>query len=261
MNTPTPQQLLDFDGKTVIVTGAGAGIGSGIAIRLAEAGAKVVVNYRANEDGAKAVVAQIEALGQTGVALQADVSTEAGARQLIKGAIGFFGKLDVLVNNAGSYPVTALLDMAQEEWDRVIAENLRSVHVCTQATARQMVAQGGGGAVVNIGSIEALNPAPMHAHYIAAKAGVVMHTQAAAQELGRHQIRVNCVSPGLIWREGLDEAWPEGVNAYKNAVPLQRLGRFDDIADACLFLASPAARWITGTNLVVDGGVMTHRIY
>jgi len=114
---------------------------------------------------------------------------------------------------------------------------------------------------VNIASIEAENPAPGHAHYDAAKAGVLMYTRTAAQELGGQGIRVNAVSPGLIWRKGLEQAWPEGVDAYLRAVPLGRLGLTDDVADACLFLASPAARWITGANLLVDGGVMTHRIY
>jgi NAD(P)-dependent dehydrogenase (short-subunit alcohol dehydrogenase family) len=124
-----------------------------------------------------------------------------------------------------------------------------------------MIAQGRPGAIVNIASIESENPAPQHSHYSAAKAAVVMYTRTAALELGGKGIRVNCVSPGLIWREGLDRDWPEGVNAYLQAVPLGRLGQPDDVADACLFLASSAARWITGANLIVDGGVLTHRVY
>ena len=129
-----------------------------------------------------------------------------------------------------------------------------------QAVAKRMIEQGGG-AIVNIASIEAENAAPMHAHYCAAKAGVAMLTQAAAQELGGHGIRVNCVSPGLIWRDGIEDAWPEGVERWKAAAPLTRLGRPKDIADACLFLASDAAAWITGVNLRVDGGVMTNQIF
>jgi NAD(P)-dependent dehydrogenase (short-subunit alcohol dehydrogenase family) len=120
---------------------------------------------------------------------------------------------------------------------------------------------GGGGAIVNIASIEAHNPAPLHAHYNAAKAALLMHTRAAAAELGRHGIRVNCVSPGLIDREGLADAWPDGVGRYLASVPLARLGQPADVADACLFLASPAARWITGAELVVDGGVLTSQVY
>ena len=125
----------------------------------------------------------------------------------------------------------------------------------------QMVERECGGSIINIASIEAENAAPMHAHYCAAKAGVVMLTESSAQELGRHGIRVNCVSPGLIWREGIDEAWPEGVERWMKAAPLSRLGTPQDIANACLFLASNAAEWITGANLRVDGGVMTSQIF
>lgn len=258
---PAPSQLLDFTGRTVIVTGAGSGIGTGIALRFAQAGAKVVLGYRTSEGSAKELVESLQKSGGTALAIRADVSTHEGAQNLIQKAADAFGALDVLINNAGSYPLAGLLEMTPEQWDSVINNNLRSVHLCTQAAARHMTAQGRGGAVVNIASIEAANPAPLHAHYNAAKAGVVMYTRSAAQELGTHGIRVNCISPGLIWREGLDEAWPEGVNAYTRAVPLKRLGQYDDVADACLFLASPAARWITGADLVVDGGIMTHRIY
>jgi len=121
-----------------------------------------------------------------------------------------------------------------------------------------MKEQGDGGAVVNVASIEAERPAPQHSHYNAAKAGVLMHTRAAAFELAPLGIRVNAVSPGLIWRAGLEQQWPDGVARWKEAAPLRRLGRAEDVADACLFLASPAARWITGVNLPVDGGVLVH---
>jgi NAD(P)-dependent dehydrogenase (short-subunit alcohol dehydrogenase family) len=258
---PAPSQLLDFSGKTVMITGAGSGIGTGIALRFAQAGAKVVIGYRNSESGAAEVVAAVQKSGGQALAVRADVSTADGAQLLVQQAVDAFGAVEVLINNAGSYPLAGLMEMTPEQWDDVINDNLRSVHLCTQAAARHMAAHGKGGAVVNIASIEAANPAPLHAHYDTAKAGVVMYTRSAAQELGAHGIRVNCVSPGLIWREGLDEAWPDGVNAYTRAVPLKRLGRYEDVADACLFLASPAARWITGAELVVDGGVMTHRTY
>ncbi len=257
---PSPTELLQFHGKTVIVTGASSGIGAGIATRFAQAGANVVVNYRGNERGARNVVRAIESGGARAVAVQADVAHGPGAAALMDAAARF-GRLDVLVNNAGAYPASSLLEVSEAEWDSVIADNLRSVHLCTQAAARAMVAQRRPGAIVNIASIEALNPAPQHSHYCSAKAAVVMYTRSAARELGGQGIRVNCVSPGLIWREGLDRDWPDGVNAYLRAVPLGRLGQPGDVADACLFLASEAARWITGVNLVVDGGVLTNRAY
>ena len=141
-----------------------------------------------------------------------------------------------------------------------MAANLTTTHLMTQAFALAVDADRGA-AIVNIASIEASNVAPLHSHYIAAKAGVVMYTKAAAREFGPQNIRVNVVSPGLIWKEGLDEAWPDGVTRYRLAAPLGRLGSAADVADAVLFLASDAARWITGTELVVDGGVLTNTTY
>jgi len=260
MAPPSPRELLDFRGKRVLVTGAGSGLGGGIALRFAEAGASVAVHYHTSKGGARGLVARIEKLKRKAVAIQADVSRAGDVAKLVERAVKALGGLDVLVNNAGSYPASPLVEMRETEWDSVIADNLRSVHLCTQAAARHMM-KNRGGAIINIASIEAENSAPGHSHYNAAKAGVVMYTRTAALELGRHGIRVNAVSPGLIWREGIEQAWPEGVEAYLRAVPLGRLGQPDDVADACLFLASPAARWITGANLLVDGGVMTHRIF
>jgi len=258
---PSVQELLNFTGKVVVVTGAGSGVGRGIAQRFAEAGADVVVHYRRSEQGARDVVAQIADMGRRAVALQSDLHTMAGAEELMVDAEQVFGGIDVIVNNVGAYPLHPLLEMTEEEWDAVVDANLRSVFACTQAAARHMIARDLGGAIVNIASIEAENPAPFHSHYNAAKAGVVMFTRSAALELGPHGIRVNTVSPGLIWREGIEDQWPEGVQRWQAAAPLTRLGRPEDVADACLFLASLAARWITGANLVVDGGVMTHQVF
>lgn len=261
MSLPSPAALLDFRGKVVVVTGAGSGIGTGIALRFAEAGASLAAVYHSSRSGAEEVVAAVTKLGGSAVAIQADVTREDEVERLFDRTARELGGVDVLVNNAGTYPLKPLLEISAAEWDAVLADNLRSVHLCTRAAARHITAGHRGGAIVHIASIEAENPAPLHSHYCAAKAGVVMYTRSAAQELGPAGIRVNCVSPGLIWRQGLEEAWPAGVSAYQAAVPLGRLGTFEDVADACLFLASPAARWITGANLVVDGGVLTHRVY
>lgn len=261
MSIPHPQDLLDFTNKVVLVTGSGSGLGSGIAARFAQAGANVVVNYRSSAEGAKVVVSDIEAAGGKAISIQADVTKMDESERMIQQTVDEFGRLDVLINNAGIYPLSSLLDMVEDEWDAVVDANLRSVFVCTQVVAKQMIAQGNGGAIVNISSIEGNNPAPMHSHYNAAKGGVNMHTMAAANELGTHGIRVNAVSPGLMWREGIEDAWPEGVERWQQAAALTRLGMADDVADACLFLASPAARWITGANLRVDGGVMTNQIF
>jgi NAD(P)-dependent dehydrogenase (short-subunit alcohol dehydrogenase family) len=259
MLVPEVARLLDLSGKVALVTGAGSGLGGAIALRFAEAGARVAVHYRKSLAGAERRVA---AMGEgRAIAVPGDLTREADARSVVAQTVAAFGRLDVLINNAGAYPMAPVLEMTGAQWDEVIAANLTSVFLLTQAAARQMIAQGGGGAIVNVTSIEALHAAPAHSHYDAAKAGAAMHTRAAALELGPHGIRINAVAPGLIWREGLDEAWPDGVARYLKKAPLGRLGRPEDVADACLFLASPAARWITGASLTVDGGVTSTPIF
>jgi NAD(P)-dependent dehydrogenase (short-subunit alcohol dehydrogenase family) len=261
MNIPQPHQLFDFSGKVTIVTGSGSGLGSGIAIRFAQAGSRVVVNYLSSAAGAQEVVDEITSSGGEAIAVQADVSRKPDVLRLMETAVAQFGRLDILINNAGIYPLSSLLDMTEEEWDAVLDSNLRGTFLCTQAAAKIMIDQGIGGAVVNIASIEGENPAPLHSHYNAAKGGILMYTAASAQELGPHGIRVNAASPGLIWKEGIEQSWPDGVSRWQKKAPLSRLGLPNDVADACLFLASPAARWITGANLRVDGGVMASQIF
>lgn len=260
MSAPSVKELLDYTGKVVIVTGSGSGLGAGIALRFGEAGARVVVHYHSSSSGAAAVVDSLHQQGREAIAVAADLGSDSGAQTLTDAAMTAFGRVDVLINNAGIYPRASVLDMTPTEWDAVINANLRSVFLSTQAVAKVMIAQGGG-VVVNITSIEADNPAPDHSHYNASKAGVAMFTRSAAAELGRDGVRVNAVAPGLIWREGIEQAWADGVDRWLRRAPLGRLGMADDVADACLFLASPAARWITGVSLTVDGGVMTSQIF
>jgi NAD(P)-dependent dehydrogenase (short-subunit alcohol dehydrogenase family) len=217
------------------------------------------VHYRRAAAGATALV---DAIGRDrAVAVEADLTRPDEAASLVAAAVRDFGRLDALVNNAGIYPLAGVLEMSPAQWDEVVAANLTSVFLCTQAAARQMVAQGGGGAIVNVTSIEARSALPSHSHYSSTKAAADAHTRAAAQELGPHGIRVNAVAPGLIWREGIEEMWPEGVARWLDVAPLRRLGRPEDVADACLFLASPAARWVTGATLPVDGGALTAPLF
>lgn len=260
MTSPTHDRPLDIEGWTALVTGASQGIGAAIARRFAEAGASVAVHFRGNAAAAAGVVRAIAERGGRAAAFQAELSERAAVDALIARVVETFGSLDVAVNNAGSFPNRALLDMGEDEWREMYRSNVETAFLCLKAEARQMQATGGG-AIVNLASIAALCPGPEHAHYNSAKAAVLMLTRSAAQELGRYNIRVNAVSPGLIARPGIEQQWPDGVARWLARAPLGRLGEPEDVADACLFLASPAARWITGHNLVVDGGVMSAQTY
>lgn len=254
-SVPDVSKLLDLTGRTAIVTGASGGIGAGIARRFAEAGAKVVCHYHGNQAAAEAVVASIEKAGGTAAAFRADVSRKADAVALLAGAVQRFGGADILVNNAGQQPVAMLAELGEGDWHAMMAANVAGPFLLVQALAEHLRKAGKGGSVVNIASIEGHSPATGHGHYATSKAALLMFTKAAALEFGAQGLRVNSISPGLIHRDGIEEGWPEGVARWKAAAALTRLGRPDDIADAALFLASDAARWVTGADLVVDGGV------
>ncbi|MCX5256049.1 SDR family oxidoreductase [Streptomyces canus] len=241
-----------LEGQVALVTGASGGIGRGIALRFAEEGAAVAVHCRTAVAAAREVAARIEDSGARAVVLEADLRDEDECHRLVREAAAWGGRLTALVNNAGVQPVQPLPGMTAADWRAVVETNLTGVFACTQAAAEVM---GPGGCMTHIASIEARHPAPEHAHYSASKAAIVMHARSAALEYGPRGIRVNTVSPGLIDRAGLAEAWPEGVQRWVRKAPLGRLGRPEDVADACVFLASPLASWVTGHDLVVDGGV------
>ena len=242
--------LLDLRERAVLVTGSGGGIGAGVARRLHAAGAKVAIHYVTHGSAAHALAAE---LGERACVVYGDV--ERDAARLCDDVLAAFGRIDGVVNNAAIQPVGALLDLHADDVREMLRVNVAGVAAITHAAAQRMVARANGGAIVNIASIEGLQPAGGHSHYAASKAAVLMHTRAAALELGPHRIRVNAVAPGLIDRDGLAAAWPDGVQRWSAACPLARLGTADDVANAVLFLLSDAAAWISGATLTVDGGM------
>ncbi|MBP2472600.1 3-oxoacyl-[acyl-carrier protein] reductase [Crossiella equi] len=247
--------LPDLSGTVTLITGAAGGLGRGLARRFAQAGSAVAVHYRSSVDSAHQLVDELRGLGVEAAAFPADLLSPNQVEHLIQSTVDHFGQLDTLVNNAAVQPVHALPDLTFEQWREVVGTNLDAVFLTTQTAVRRMRP---GGSVLSIASIEASLPAFGHAHYSTAKAGVLMHTRSAALEYGALGIRVNAVSPGLLHREGIAEQWPDGVARWNDAAPLARLGQPEDVANACVFLASPLASWITGQNLVVDGGMSAH---
>ncbi|MFJ4879200.1 SDR family NAD(P)-dependent oxidoreductase [Streptomyces sp. NPDC088745] len=246
--------LPDLTRRVALVTGAGGLIGGGIAERFAAAGAAVVVHFRQNEKAAHALATRIAERGGRALPVQADLTRESECARLVETAADWQGGLDALVNNAGVQPVQALGTMTAEDWRAVYDANTTSAFACTRAAAPLLAARGGG-SITHIASIEGTMATPGHAHYCASKAALIMFARSAALEYGPDAVRVNTVSPGLIDRPGLAGDWPDGVRRWTGAAPLDRLGSPADIGNACVFLASDAAAWISGTNLVVDGGV------
>jgi len=258
MSLLTIQELLDLRGRVALVTGASGGIGRVIAQRLAAAGASVVVHFNQNAEPARVTVAEIEDAGCVAIAMQADISSEAACTDMFATITDRLGAVDTLVNNAADQSVQALDSMSLAQWKAMMSTNLDGMFLTTRMVAAGCIARGAPGAIVNIVSIEGHSPAGGHGHYATSKAGQLMFTRASALEYGPHGVRVNSVSPGLIDRPGLAEDWPPGVARWRAAAPLQRLGQPSDVADAVLFLVAPASRWITGADLLVDGGVSTH---
>lgn len=241
-------------GKTALVTGASRGIGRAIALSLAEAGADVAVNYAGSEAAAAEVVSLIEAMGRKAVKIKADVSSSQEVDDMFKIVLETFGKLDILVNNAGITRDNLIMRMKEEEFDQVIATNLKGVFNCVKAATRPMMKQRYG-RIINISSVVGALGNPGQANYVAAKAGVIGLTKATAKELASRGITVNAVAPGFIETDMTDKLSEDTRSQLLQQIPLARLGQPEDIAKAVRFLASEDAAYMTGQTIHVDGGM------
>jgi glucose 1-dehydrogenase len=252
-----------LDGQKALVTGASSGIGSAVARAFGAAGAAVAVNYRGKPDRAKQVASHIRAAGVEAIAVAADVSDERAVARMFEAVCTAFGRLDIVVANAGVQGDAAIADMTLEQWQRVLDTNLTGQFLCVREAVRRFMAQAPAassrarGKVICMSSVHELIPWAGHANYAASKGGVMALMKSVAQEVAASGIRVNGIAPGAIKTGINDEAWstPEAKRKLLALIPYGRIGEPDDVAKAAVWLASDAADYVTGTTLFVDGGM------
>jgi 3-oxoacyl-[acyl-carrier protein] reductase len=245
---------VDLTGKTAIVTGSGRGIGREIALKLAEAGANVVVNDFGIPEPANGTVEQIKKLHRQSMVAMGDVSQAADVNRIVDMTVAAYGKLDILVNNAGITRDQLLLRMTDDDWDKVLTVNLKSVFLCTRSALRHMIRQRSG-RIISISSIVGIIGNAGQANYASAKAGIIGFTKATAKEVASRNITVNAVAPGFIDTAMTQQLPEERRQEMANKIPAGYLGTPRDVAEAVAFLASDEARYITGQVLTVDGGI------
>lgn len=246
--------MMNFEGKTAVVTGGSRGIGRAVCLELAKGGASVVLCYAGNEAAAQETVRAVESLGTKALAVRCDVSVAAGVDALVKSAVESFGRIDILVNNAGITRDNLLMRMSEADFDAVIAANLKGAFLCMKAVSRLMLKQRYG-RIVNVSSVVALRGNAGQVNYAASKAGIIGMTKSLAKELASRGVTVNAVAPGFIETD-MTAALPESArSAAQGSIPMGRLGAPEDAARAVGFLASDEAAYITGQVLAVDGGM------
>ena len=246
--------VFEVEGKVVVITGAARGIGAGIARLFAQAGARVAMTFHRDEANAREVLSSLSSPHAR--LYQLDVANSPQVRAVFAEVRSDFERIDVLVNNAGAYPHSDALSMEETEWDEVFAINTKGSYLCARAAAEVMRASGTGGRIINISSIAALQPERSFSHYSASKGALISLTRSLALEWAEYGIAVNVILPGLIDGGSLHRYVPERARAYETLAPMHRAGTPDDIGGVVLFLASSAARFITGQSLVVDGGAL-----
>ncbi|MDP2696401.1 MAG: SDR family oxidoreductase [bacterium] len=256
------QQLVNLSGKTAIVTGGAMGIGFGIAYRLAEAGANVVI-ADLNEEVGNTAVKELNDRSWKAVFIKTDVADEKQIKDATDFAVKTYGTLDILVNNAGIYPIIPVMQMTPADFEKILADNLKSVYLFTKSAGEIMIKQGKGGKIINITSIDALHPSSVGlAVYDASKHGLWGFTKNTALELAPHNIQVNAIAPGGITTPGTGSGTPPTpemeaiLKKFMEKIPMKRIGDPDDIGKVALFLASDLASYMTGSQIVVDGGVL-----
>jgi glucose 1-dehydrogenase len=250
-------------GQKALVTGGSSGIGAGVAIALAQAGADVVVNYHSGGDAARKIVEQIRTLGRQAIAVQADVGHADSVQALFRQSIEAFGTLDIVVSNAGLQKDAAFVDMSLEQWNQVIATNLTGMFLCSQQAAREFLRRGARpvskalGKIICMSSVHEAIPWAGHVNYAASKGGIKAMMETIAQELAPHRIRVNSIGPGAIKTPINQDAWdsPEALKKLLKMIPYGRVGETDDIGKTAVWLASDASDYVTGQTLFVDGGM------
>jgi NAD(P)-dependent dehydrogenase (short-subunit alcohol dehydrogenase family) len=244
-----------FRGKVAVVTGSASGVGRGIVTAFAREGARCVL-ADVDQHLANILADNLRSEGGDVVVSLTDVSKSGQVATMMEAALKAYGRVDVLVNCAGVYVHGEVADLAEQDWDYQMDVQLKGAFLCSRAAARQMIRQGGGGRIINIGSTAAGNARPQAAAHCASKAAVVMLSQVMALELGEYNITVNCVSPGLtdIAAISTHGATPEYIETFLTMVPLDRLARPEEIANMVLFLASDDAAFVSGQNIFVDGG-------